>query len=47
MGSKLLCAFPFVLFLVAHLGKGANINVATKPNADVAPVSKLLSIIFI
>lgn len=46
MWSKLLCALPFVLFLVAYPGESAEINVAAKPNVDVASVSKLLPLIF-
>nr|GMD26295.1 polygalacturonase-like [Ipomoea batatas]GME09586.1 polygalacturonase-like [Ipomoea batatas] len=41
MWSKLLCALPFVLFLVAYPGESAEINVAAKPNVDVA--SELLN----
>lgn len=41
MISKFLCTFA--LFLLSNLVEGANINIAAKPNVDIAPVSKLLS----
>ncbi|XP_019176434.1 PREDICTED: polygalacturonase-like [Ipomoea nil] len=41
MWSKLLCALPFVLFLVPYPGESSEINVAAKPNEDIA--SELLN----